>query len=105
MPYCPECKYEYRAGIKTCPDCDVDLVDQLAEPSYGDAELVVVGTYPFDSPAQQAKLKLEANGIEAVLTNEIMSQTDIALVFADGGVKVLVRKEDAERAVQILAEM
>ncbi|NLN76856.1 MAG: hypothetical protein GX139_11170 [Armatimonadetes bacterium] len=105
MPYCPKCKYEYRSGIKTCPDCDAQLVDELSKPSSRDTELVVVGAYPFESIAQQAKLLLESNGIETVLLNEIMSQTDIVLVFADGGVKALVRKEDAERAKEILAEL
>ena len=27
--FCPQCKYEYRAGFTHCPDCDVDLVDSL----------------------------------------------------------------------------
>ena len=29
MPFCPSCGYEYVAGIKKCPDCGVDLVDEL----------------------------------------------------------------------------
>ena len=31
MPWCPKCKLEYVEGIKTCPDCNVDLVDVLKE--------------------------------------------------------------------------
>jgi hypothetical protein len=31
MPFCPSCKYEYIVGIKTCPDCDIDLVDELPD--------------------------------------------------------------------------
>ncbi len=31
MPWCPVCKNEYREGITHCPDCDVDLVDELSE--------------------------------------------------------------------------
>jgi hypothetical protein len=31
MPFCNVCRYEYVEGIKRCPDCDVDLVDQLSE--------------------------------------------------------------------------
>ncbi|HTS12893.1 MAG TPA: hypothetical protein VMH00_12305 [Candidatus Limnocylindrales bacterium] len=27
--FCPVCKAEYRLGITHCPDCDVDLVEQL----------------------------------------------------------------------------
>ncbi len=33
MPYCPQCNYEYRTEVKTCPECDVDLVDLLDEQS------------------------------------------------------------------------
>ena len=33
MPYCPECHYEYRAGVAECPDCDVKLVEALPSPS------------------------------------------------------------------------
>ena len=31
MPYCPECRFEYRAGIRQCPDCGAELVDRLPE--------------------------------------------------------------------------
>lgn len=31
MPWCPVCKNEYVEGKTHCPDCDVDLVDELAE--------------------------------------------------------------------------
>lgn len=29
MPYCPECRYEYRDGIARCADCDAPLVETL----------------------------------------------------------------------------
>ncbi len=31
MPWCPVCKNEYVEGKTHCPDCDVDLVDELVE--------------------------------------------------------------------------
>ena len=31
MPYCPECKIEYRAGFTVCADCGATLVDDLPE--------------------------------------------------------------------------
>ena len=30
MPWCPECKAEYRENFNTCSECNVALVDQLA---------------------------------------------------------------------------
>jgi hypothetical protein len=31
MPFCPLCKSEYGSGTKRCPDCEVDLVEELPE--------------------------------------------------------------------------
>ncbi|MCD8196315.1 MAG: hypothetical protein LUE24_04000 [Lachnospiraceae bacterium] len=31
MPWCPVCKSEYVEGKTHCPDCDVDLVDELPQ--------------------------------------------------------------------------
>ena len=33
MPWCPQCKYEYKAGIKVCADCGCELVDELPKES------------------------------------------------------------------------
>ncbi len=30
MPWCPVCKFEYRAGFSVCSDCGCDLVDSMA---------------------------------------------------------------------------
>lgn len=30
MPWCPQCKNEYREGIKVCADCDCELVEEIA---------------------------------------------------------------------------
>ena len=104
MPYCPECRYEYRPAVERCPDCDTELVDRLpeAKPKFIDEGLVCVARYPFEEPAQTARLKLESYGIQAVLENEIMSQTDLILVFADGGVRLMVREGEAETARKVL---
>ena len=31
MPWCPNCKSEYREGIKECAECKIELVDELPE--------------------------------------------------------------------------
>ena len=44
--FCPECKAEYRPEFTRCPDCDVDLVEELSqsgnsterEPTYNSLE-------------------------------------------------------------------
>jgi hypothetical protein len=34
MPFCPNCRYEYRRGIETCSDCGAQLVDTLPDAPY-----------------------------------------------------------------------
>jgi hypothetical protein len=31
MPFCPKCRYEYKTGLTSCPDCGENLVDVLPE--------------------------------------------------------------------------
>lgn len=104
MPFCPDCKYEYNPGIKKCPDCGSRLVDKLPEEPVPlpEVNLVEVASYPFEVQAQEARLLLESKEIKTVIRNEKISQTDIILAWADGGIKVLVREEDAARASKVL---
>ncbi|MHB9035079.1 MAG: putative signal transducing protein [Armatimonadota bacterium] len=109
MSFCPNCKYEYKPGFTKCPDCGAELVDELPEDALGNdstesewVDLVCIETYPYDGPAQAACVTLQAQGIRASLQNSVMSQADQFLVFADGGVRVMVPKEDAARAKDIL---
>src|SRR4051794_28513267 len=48
MPYCPDCRYEYRAGIPECPDCNTRLVEAL--PSNGHRPLRLVEVHRGRSP-------------------------------------------------------
>lgn len=107
MPFCPSCKYEYRQGINRCPDCNVCLVDELPpEPAPRAAmptvELVRVASYPYEVMAQEARMRLEREGIYAAISNEKIGQTDMILAWADGGIHVVVPADDAARALEIL---
>lgn len=108
MPFCPECKYEYRPDIETCPDCDVKLVDELPppvqEPSVVPQSPVCVAAYPLAIQAQGAKLKLESHGIKATLSNEIVGRMMEFAIGFDDGIKVLVSEEDAHKAIEILEQ-
>ncbi len=77
MPFCPECKYEYRAGITTCPDCDVDLIENLpiepelekyatGEDEHANEGLVSIYSTNDEAEATHIKGLLEAAGIEAM---------------------------------------
>jgi hypothetical protein len=66
--------------------------------------LVVVGTFYEPMQARMALLRLEAEGIHAVLENETLLQQAWLLGQAVGHVKLLVAESEAERACQILEQ-
>ncbi len=45
MPWCPKCRNEYVEGKKHCPDCDVDLVEEL--PLKTEAPVEIPEDYEF----------------------------------------------------------
>lgn len=47
MPWCPVCKNEYVEGITHCPDCDVDLVDELSEEELKNDSIEIPADYEF----------------------------------------------------------
>ena len=48
MPWCPICKNEYVEGKTHCPDCDVDLVEELSQEPEDTLEVPVDYTFPED---------------------------------------------------------
>lgn len=98
MPVCPNCRYEYVEGIKVCPDCGVDLVDELS-----DSEWIVVYTSDKEYEIQMLKDELESSGITA----NILSQKDSNFpVTGDLAViKLLVKKDDASSAVSFINDL
>ena len=109
MPYCPQCLTEHVEGSNECVGCHVALragapperTLESAESGASDVKLVRVRT--FTSPtaymyAELAKGILEAEGIPCVLPG-LFSAT--AYLGVDV-VQLLVRKEDAIAAVEIL---
>ena len=49
--WCPKCKNEYIAGITTCSDCNIPLVEELTEENtkaYEDASIPLSDFFPED---------------------------------------------------------
>ena len=98
MPYCPNCLYEYKEGIKECPDCGATLVAELI-----DHDWVVVYTSDQLYDVQMMKDALESAEIDAT----ILSQKDSSFpVTGDLAViKLLVKREDAASALNFIKEL
>ena len=63
---------------------------------------VQVGQYCWESHALEAKLALESQGIEVIIENRGIIDANPLLANATGGIKIKVRKEDEEKAREIL---
>ena len=107
MPYCPECKYEYREGIITCPDCNVALVSSLsapAEPTVEETNEQMVSIYSTDSQVEAELIKgmLQTSGIE------VFDQPDMSFYgnFADtlANLQIYVLESDAAQATRLINE-
>lgn len=128
--FCPKCKAEYVAGVTTCWDCQVSLVDALPEPDKkgrrGAARLSKAQLEESrEQLAQPLELVtvLEATDVgQAMLAGALLREADIRFTSSGaakqgsggwggitdliGGQIVLqVRREDAERALAILSDL
>jgi hypothetical protein len=75
MPWCPNCRYEYREGFTTCSDCGAALVEQLPEAgtepreeagAANDESLVAVYEAEDELQSETIKGVLEQAGIPVV---------------------------------------
>jgi hypothetical protein len=65
--------------------------------------MVTIATYDFWPDAEIARGRLQVEGIEAVLADQHLVQTDWLYSIAVGGIKLQVGTEDADRARTILS--
>lgn len=70
MPFCPNCRLEYRHGFSRCPDCDRDLVatlDDIPDPSIEDqAQDYAKDWVPVAQFATQAYAELIEGGFKSL---------------------------------------
>ena len=65
---------------------------------------ITILTFTYPHEAHLAKAKLESEGIETIIKDELTAQVNNFYSNAIGGVKLLVQENDSERAFQILKE-
>ncbi len=97
---CPKCRAEYLEGVTSCSECNLPLVAELPEepiPEFVDYEEVLATFNPFDIAL--IKSLLDPEGILYFFQGE---QFSYVRPLADP-VRLMVAKEDAEEAREILA--
>ena len=106
---CPECGSEYREGFTHCNDCDVDLVEPMAEPmEEPDAQLTRIwsGTNPailplVESLLDEAEIPFMKRGES--IQDLFAGGRLLGLNPVVGPVEFWVRSESAEQATELLA--
>jgi uncharacterized Zn finger protein (UPF0148 family) len=107
MPYCPNCRFEYKKGVTKCPDCGATLVEKLPEEeSAQGVDYVPLRSLPSRLYAEMLREALKKEGIPSFIKSD-----DIAITFPSYGttsavtVTIWVPKEDVERSEEIADQM
>lgn len=101
MAYCPECGAEFGVGIRRCPECRVDLLEELNDPTLDevqDENLVVVREGLSSQEASHLKTILEKNGILCVVESNWATKTASAAT----NLQILVNMKDEARCRQLM---
>lgn len=104
MAYCPECGAEFGGGIRRCPECRIDLLDELEEPSLYDSQLenlVLIRESASLDEARKIKDLLTLNGILCVIETSGNSKGSVS----PGKTQVLVNLKDESRSNEIIRTM
>ena len=112
MPFCPDCRSEYREGFAACADCGAPLVASLApEParvaeagggSHGGWDQIAETGQGYE--AELMAMRLRAAGIPAEVVDQTFRQEPLPNVRSFAVVRVLVPVDRAEEARRVLAE-
>lgn len=108
MPFCPDCRYEFRKEIETCPDCGVKLVDQLKiNNTHEEIRWVPLHELPGTTYAEMVKEVLERENIPCYIRSDFLSVVyNIKSVSTTGSKAIIyVPEKYKERAEEILTGM
>ena len=111
MPFCPDCRIEYRPGFTICPDCHKHLVDELPEaplpegsqePNYTEdwIPLAQFGTQAYAAIIEDGFKSLEIPVTLLSSTGHFgqIGAMGTAFLPIAGAYIILVPREDVERA-------
>lgn len=99
MAWCPKCKNEYVEGILVCPDCEMDLVDELPEDMDENMPIPVILCHvPDQETGTKFVMYLQYNGLQ---TAGLIPAEDLECEYEDG-LCVVVANFEEEAASEIL---
>jgi hypothetical protein len=108
MPFCPQCKAEYREGFTTCADCGLALVPELPpEPpdEIDPVETEMIMDLPDAVTAMGLQALLEGEGIPVWVRSFDTTYLDgVTANIAGTWGRLWVRKEHAARARDLIAQ-
>ena len=108
MPYCSNCRTEYRPGIKNCSDCGSPLVGNIPEISaeaIPEGELASVFDPPDQMIGQALAALLEDNGIRCILKSEQIPMYDgVAMMLQSHWGQLMVLEGDRARSENLINE-
>ena len=102
MAFCPNCEAEYKEGINVCPDCSLELVEELTPQNRihdtSDGEPVPLQSFKTSAEAEMVRELLDQNGIRSFVEGG-----DFAVIPSSFSqeVVVMVDERDLDRAVEI----
>lgn len=108
--FCPKCQYEFKSGVTTCPECDVQLIEKLPEPPAGPEYIDLITVFATSSHAELlvAKSLMEGAEIDYYAKGDRSADVIVGKLGFNpvmGAYEIQVRPEDEEMARDILSEM
>ena len=107
--FCPKCRYEYKPGVKVCPDCNENLVEEFPEDEeelHPDLSFVPLPNLPGRVYAEMVKEVLEKRGIPCYIRSEGVGD---AIQFSGTtpreGIQLFVPEDRLEECLQIQHQM
>ena len=93
MPYCPQCRDEFREGFTTCADCGVALVAVLSPVAEAEVAALVARFQEGSAPVLQAARRALAGAWGQDFTEGVRHAEDVYL-------NQLMATEDAEECLR-----
>jgi len=84
MPWCPNCKSEYRDGFTTCVDCGIKLVDKLPQEKVQE-EIATDSYFNYDEIINPTFLFSASYEIQCKIIENMLIESDIPCYSIDKG--------------------